>query len=99
MQEYCTEPQKLATPAGKSPHPVMDLWLAVQSGMYVLACVFERAQLLPLSLPLSLSLISTSEGKELVINSFGFRIWVFSCERGRSHEDFVSSILCSVNIY
>lgn len=34
-----------------------------------------------LSLPLPLSLISTSEGKELVVNSFGFRIWDVSWER------------------
>lgn len=39
----CAEPQMVSPPAGKSSHPGMDLWLAAQSGMYVLACALERA--------------------------------------------------------
>lgn len=48
-----------------------------------------------LCLPLSLSLISTSEGKELVVNSLGFRIWAFSGERGRGYGDAVAGVLHS----
>lgn len=98
MKEYCAEPHRVATPAGKSPRPLMDLRRAVQAGMCVLDCAHESA-VSHLPLPASLSLFNLDfRRKELLVNSFGFRIWAFSCERGKIYEDAVSGVLCSVNI-
>lgn len=51
-------------------------------------CLGEGIASLSFFASLSLSLISTSEGKKLVVNSFGFGIWAFLCEIGGNHEDF-----------
>lgn len=64
------------------------------------SCIGENTSVLSLSCSLarSRSLILTSEGKEPVVNSFGFRLHAFSCEKGRNYEDFVSSILGPVSV-